>query len=67
MGPEAFPGANRQRCVKCESAAACSLGRRIEDGRWAILVHCLNPECRYSRELDIDPESLTLDSKEKWQ
>lgn len=61
---EPFPGAFNQRCVKCESAAEAAIARRIEDGRWAVLVQCLNGECRYSREIDVDPKDL--DKSEKW-
>lgn len=55
---EPFPGAFHQRCVKCESAAESSIARRIEDGRWAVLVQCLNPACGYGREIDVDLTKL---------
>jgi len=51
---EPFPGAFNQRCVKCESAAEANIARRIDDGRWAVVVQCLAPDCRFSREIDVD-------------
>lgn len=58
--PEAFPGALNQRCVKCESAAEARLARRIEDGRWGVLVTCLADNCQYQREIDVDLNDLTI-------
>lgn len=55
---EPFPGALRQRCVKCESAAESAVSRRIDTGRWAIVVKCLNDTCLYTREIDVPLDKL---------